>query len=39
MLKAGKTRAENYIGNNLEYDVKSTQVKVTIVKPTKIRVK
>ena len=39
MLKAGNTRAEIYIGDNIEYDVKSSQVKVTIVKRTKIRVK
>ena len=39
MLKAGKTRQEIYIGNTIEYDVKSYQVKVTIVKHTKMRVK
>ena len=39
MLKAGKTREEIYIGNTIEYDVKSSEVKVTIVKRTKIRVK
>ena len=32
MLKVWKTRAEIYIGNNIEYDVKSYQVKTTIVK-------
>ena len=30
MLKAGKTRAEIYIGNTTEFDTKSSQVKVTI---------
>ena len=39
MLKAGKTRAENYIGNTIEYDMISYQVKVTIVKRTNIQVK
>ena len=39
MLKVGKTRAGIYIGDNIEYDVKSSQVKVTIVESTKIRVK
>ena len=39
MLKAGKNRAEIYIGNTVEYDVKYSQVKVTIVKRTNIRVK
>ena len=39
MLKAGKTRAEIYIGNTIEYDVKLSQVKVTVVKRTKIRAK
>ena len=36
MLKAVKTQAETYIGDNIEYDVKSFQVKATIVKRTKI---
>ena len=39
MLKSGKTRAEMYIANTLEYDVKSYQVEVTILKRTKIWVK
>ena len=39
MLKSGKTRSKIYIGYNIEYDVNSSQVKVTIVKRTKIRVK
>ena len=39
MLKAGKTRAEIYRGNTIEYNVKSYQVKVTTVKLTKIRAK
>ena len=39
MLKSGKTRAEIYTGDTIEYDVKSSQAKVTIVKRTKIRVK
>ena len=39
MLKVGKTQAEMYIVNTIEYDVKSYQVKVNIVKRTKIRLK
>ena len=39
MLKVWKTWAEIYIGNNIEYDVKSSQFKVTIVNRKKIRVK
>ena len=41
MLKAGKTRAEIYIGDTtgIEFDTKSSKVKVTIVKRTKIRLK
>ena len=39
MLKSGKTRSKIYIGYNIEYDVNSSQVKVTIVKHTNIRVK
>ena len=37
MLKAGKTRAEIYLVNIIDYDVKSSQVKMTIVKRTNIR--
>ena len=32
MLKSGKKKAEIYIGNTTEYDVKSSQVRVTIAK-------
>ena len=39
MLKARKTWAKIYIGDSIEYDVKLSQVKVTIVKRKKIRVK
>ena len=39
VLKARQTWAEMYIGNNIEYDVKSSQVKVTILKRTKIRLR
>ena len=39
MLKAGKTRAEIYIGNTIEYDVKSSEVKVTILKRAEMRSK
>ena len=39
MLKAGKTQEEIYIGDTIEYDVKSSQVKLNVVKCTKIRVK
>ena len=34
-----RTRSEIYIGNIIEYDVKSYQVKTTIVKCTKVRLK
>ena len=36
MLKAGKTREEIYMGNTIEYYVKSSQVKVTIVHLTDV---
>ena len=39
MLKAGNTQAEMSMGDTIEYDVKSSQVKVIIVKRTKIQVK
>ena len=39
MLKMWNTRAEIYIGNNVDYYVKSYQVKTTIVKFTKARIK
>ena len=39
MLKVSKTRAEIYIGNTIEYDVESYQVKMTIVKCTKLQIK
>ena len=39
MLKAGKTQSEIFIGNTIEYDVKSPQVKVTIIKRTNIQEK
>ena len=39
MIEAGETRSEIYMGNTIEYDVKSSQIKVLIVKRTKIRVK
>ena len=39
MLQSRNTRAQIYIVDTIEYDVKSTQVKLTIVKRTKIRVK
>ena len=32
-------RADKYIGNTIEYDVKSCQVKNTMVKYTKVRIK
>ena len=35
----GKTKAEVYIGNTIAFDTKSSQVKVTIVKRTKIILK
>ena len=39
MIKAGKTRAQIYIGDTIDYYAKSSQVKVTIVKCTNIQVK
>ena len=39
MLKVWKTRAEIYIGDTIEYDLKSNQLKMTIVKCTKLRIK
>ena len=39
MIKEGKNQSEIYIGDTIEYDVKSYQVKVTIVKLTNIQVK
>ena len=39
MMKPGKTQAEIYIGNTTECDTKSSQVRVTIVKRTKIWLK
>ena len=39
MLKAGKTRVEIYMGNTIDFVTKSSQVKVTIVKHTQIRLK
>ena len=39
MLKAGKTRVEIYMGNTIDFDTKSSQVKVTMVKLKNIRVK
>ena len=39
MLKAWKTQPEMDIGNTIEYDVKSHQVKTTIVKCTKVHIK
>ena len=39
MIKAGKNRAEIYISDTIEYYVKSSHVKVTLVKRTKTRVK
>ena len=39
MLKVWNTRAEIYIGNTIEYDVKSCQAKMNIVKFTKVRLK
>ena len=39
MIKSGKTRVEIYMGNTIKDDMKSSQVKVTILKRTKIQVK
>ena len=39
MLKAGNTRAEIYIGNTIEFDTKSSKVKMTIGKRTKTQLK
>ena len=39
MIKVSNTQAEIYIGNTIEYDVKSYQVKTTIVKCTNVRLK
>ena len=39
MLKAGKIQAEIYIGNAIEFDTELPQVRVTVVKRTKIRLK
>ena len=39
MLKVVNTTVEIYICNTIEYDVKSSQVKLTILKRTKIRAK
>ena len=39
MLKVWKTRSEVYIGNTIEYDVKSYQVKKTIVKYAEVCMK
>ena len=39
MLKSVKNQAEIYMGNTIEYDVKSSQVKVTRIKRTNIRAK
>ena len=39
MQKAENTQAEIYIGNTIEFDTKSSQVRVTIEKRTKIRLK
>ena len=39
MLRVWNTRVEIYIGNTLEYDVKSFQFKTTIVKYTKVGIK
>ena len=38
-LKVSNKQAEIYIGNNIEYDVKSYQFKMAIVKCTKARKK
>ena len=39
MLKSWETQAEMYIYNTIYYYVKSYQVKTTIVKYTKVRIK
>ena len=39
MLKLWNTIADIYMGNNIEYDVKSFQVKTAIAKYTKVRIK
>ena len=39
ILKVSKTRATIYIGNTIEYDMKSYQFKRTIVKYTKVLLK
>ena len=39
ILKSQKIRAEIDINNTIEYDLKSYQVKVTVVKFTKVRLK
>ena len=39
MLKVWKTREAFYIGNTIVYDVKSYQVKTTILKCTNVRIK
>ena len=39
MLKAWKTRAEIYLGNTVDYDVKSYQLKMTIVKRANVKLK
>ena len=39
MLKVWNTWAEIYIGDTIEYDVKSCQVKMAIVKCTKVRIR
>ena len=39
MLEVWKTRAEIYIGNTIDYDVKPHQVKTTIVKFRKAHIK
>ena len=39
MLKAGKNQTDIYIDRIIEYDVKSSQVKITIVRRTKMQIK
>ena len=39
MLEAGNTKSEIYIGNNIDFDTKSSQVRVTTVKRTNKRLK
>ena len=39
MIKMSNTQSEIYIGNNIEYDMNSYQVKKAIVKFTKVRIK